>query len=117
MTINNHNGSINITETVFANIVGHVANSCYGVVGMAAKNTADGLVSLLKKDHYEKGVQVLPEEDGVIVEMHIVVLYGVNLPAVTRSIAKEVKYNVEQMTGFKVKKVNVYIDGMKVIKD
>ncbi len=115
MTINNHNGSINITETVFANIVGHVANSCYGVVGMAAKSATDGLVSLLKKDHYEKGVQILQEEDGVVVEMHIVVLYGVNLPAVTRSIAKEIKYNVEQMTGFNVKKVNVHIDGIKTV--
>ena len=114
MTVNNHNGTINITETVFANIVGHVANSCYGVVGMAAKSAGDGLVSLLKKDHYEKGVKVLSDGDGIIVEMHIVVLYGVNLPAVTRSIAKEVKYNVEQMTGFAVKKVNILIDGMKV---
>ena len=113
MTVNNHNGTINITETVFANIVGHVANSCYGVVGMAAKSASDGIVSLLKKDHYEKGVKIIPEGDGIIVEMHIVVLYGVNLPAVTRSIAKEVKYNVEQMTGFTVKKVNIFIDGMK----
>ena len=64
MTIDNHNGSINITETVFANIVGHVANSCYGVVGMAAKSATDGLVSLLKKDHYEKGQKSLfPEGD------------------------------------------------------
>ncbi len=113
MTVNNHNGTINITETVFANIVGNVANSCYGVVGMAAKSAGDGIVSLLKKDHYEKGVKVLPEADGIVVEMHIVVLYGVNLPAVTRSISKEVKYMVEQMTGFTVKKVNIFIDGMK----
>ncbi len=113
MTINNHNGTINITETVFANIVGNVANSCYGVVGMAAKSAGDGIVSLLKKDHYEKGVKIIPDGDGVIVEMHIVVLYGVNLPAVTRSISKEVKYMVEQMTGFTVKKVNIFIDGMK----
>ena len=113
MTIDNHNGSINITETVFANIVGHAANSCYGVVGMAAKSAADGLVSLLKKDHYEKGVQVLQEEDGIIVELHIVALYGMNLPAITRSIAKEIKYNVEQMTGFNVKKVNIFVDGIK----
>lgn len=113
MTVNNHNGSITITETVFANIVGHVANSCYGVVGMAAKSAGDGIVSLLKKDHYEKGVKVIPEGNSIIVEMHIVVLYGVNLPAVTRSIAKEVKYNVEQMSGFTVKKVNIFIDGMK----
>ncbi len=113
MTINNHNGDIHITETVFANIVGHVANACYGVVGMAAKSAGDGIVSLLKKDHYEKGVKIIPGDDGIIVEMHIVVLYGVNLPAVTRSIAKEVKYMVEQMTGFAVKKVNIFIDGMK----
>ena len=114
MTINNHNGDINITETVFANIVGHVANGCYGVVGMAAKSAGDGIVALLKKDHYEKGVRVTPVEDGIEVEMHIIVLYGVNLPAVTRSISKEVKYNVEKMTGFTVKKVNICIDGMKV---
>ena len=113
MTVNNHNGTVNITETVFANIVGHVANSCYGVVGMAAKSAGDGIVSLLKKDHYEKGVRVIPDGNGVIVEMHIVVVYGVNLPAATRSIAKEVKYHVEQMTGFTVKKVNIFIDGMK----
>lgn len=113
MTVNNHNGTVNITETVFANIVGHVANSCYGVVGMAAKSAGDGIVSLLKKDHYEKGVRIIPDGNAVIVEMHIVVIYGVNLPAVTRSIAKEVKYNVEQMTGFTVKKVNIFIDGMK----
>lgn len=114
MTIQNHNGEIRIAGTVFANIVGHVANSCYGVVGMAAKSAGDGIVSLLRRDHYEKGVKVTPAENGLLVEMHIVVLYGVNLPAVTRSIAKEVKYMVEQMTGFTVKKVNIFIDGMKV---
>ena len=114
MTIKNHNGEINITESVFANIVGNVANNCYGVVGMAAKNARDGLVSLLKKDNYEKGVKVISTEGGIVIEMHIIVLYGVNLPAVTRSIAKEVKYNVEAMSGFKVKKVNIFIDGMKV---
>ncbi len=115
MTVTNHNGNINITEAVFANIVGQVATSCYGVVGMAAKNAGDGIVSLLKKNHYEKGVKVYPEGEGLVVEMHIVVLYGVNLPAVTRSISKEVKYNVEQMTGFNVKKVNIFIDGMKAL--
>ena len=114
MTVTNKDGRINIADAVFANIVGHVANSCYGVVGMAAKSAGDGIVSLLKKDHYDKGVRVIPDGNGVIVEMHIVVVYVVNLPAATRSIAKEVKYNVEQMTGFTVKKVNIVIDGMKV---
>ena len=49
----------------------------------------------------------------LIIDVHIIVSYGINLPAISGSIAKEVKYIVEKMTGFKVKKVNVYIDAMK----
>ncbi len=113
LDIKNHNGQINITQTVFAQIVGNVINNCFGVVGMASKNTAEGIVSLLKKDNYEKGVRVTSDGNDLIIDVHIIVSYGVNLPAISRSIAKEVKYIVEKMTGFAVKKVNVYIDAMK----
>lgn len=113
LEIKNHNGEITISQTVFANIVGNVINNCYGVVGMASKNTAEGIVSLLKKENYDKGVKVTAEGDNLIIDVHIIVSYGINLPAISGSIAKEVKYIVEKMTGFKVKKVNVYIDAMK----
>ncbi len=113
LEIKNHNGQITISQTVFANIVGHVINNCYGVVGMAAKNTAEGIVSLLKKENYDKGVKVTADGDNLIIDVHIIVCYGINLPAISGSIAKEVKYIVEKMTGFRVKKVNVYIDAMK----
>lgn len=113
LDIKNHNGQITISKTVFANIVGHVINNCYGVVGMASKSTAEGIVSLLKKENYEKGVSVVAEDDSLVIDVHIIVSYGINLPAISRSIAKEVKYIVEKMTGFKVKRVNVCIDAMK----
>ena len=113
LEIKNHNGEITISQTVFANIVGNVINNCYGVVGMASKNTAEGIVSLLKKENYDKGVKVTADGDNLVIDVHIIVSYGINLPAISGSIAKEVKYIVEKMTGFKVKKVNVYIDAMK----
>ena len=113
LELKNHNGEITISQTVFANIVGNVINNCYGVVGMASKNTAEEIVSLLKKENYDKGVKVTAEGDNLIIDVHIIVSYGINLPAISGSIAKEVKYIVEKMTGFKVKKVNVYIDAMK----
>ena len=113
LELKNHNGEITISQTVFANIVGNVINNCYGVVGMASKNTAEGIVSLLKKENYDKGVKVTAEGDNLIIDVHIIVSYGINLPAISGSIAKEVKYIVEKMTGFTVKKVNVYIDAMK----
>ena len=110
LEIKNHNGEITISQTVFANIVGNVINNCYG---MASKNTAEGIVSLLKKENYDKGVKVTAEGNNLIIDVHIIVSYGINLPAISGSISKEVKYIVEKMTGFKVKKVNVYIDAMK----
>ena len=113
LEIKNHNGEITISQTVFANIVGNVINNCYGVVGMASKNTAEGIVSLLKKENYDKGVKVTAEGNNLIIDVHIIVSYGINLPAISGSISKEVKYIVEKMTGFKVKKVNAYIDAMK----
>lgn len=111
--IKNHNGEIVIYQNVFANIVGNIINDCYGVVGMAAKSTTEELVSLVRKDNYDKGVKVKAEGEQLIIDVHIIVVYGVNLQAITRSMAKEVKYIMEKMTGFKVKAVNIYVDAMK----
>ena len=114
LDIKNHNGVITISQTVFAHIVGNVINNCFGVVGMAAKSKTEGIVSLLKRENYEKGVRVTADGNSVVIDVHIIVSYGVNLPAISRSISKEVKYIVEKMTGFTVKRVNVYIDAMKI---
>ena len=113
LQIKNHNGEISIHDNVFANIVGNIVNNCFGVVGMAAKSATEGIVSLLRNDNYDKGVKVFVDNGALIIDMHIIVSYGVNLPTVTDSIINETKYSVEKITGFKVKKVNVYIDSMK----
>lgn len=113
ITIKNHNGEIGISENVFASIVGTVANNCFGVVGMAASGVGDGIVALLKKENYNRGVKVTAEGEDLILELHIIVSYGVNLPAISHSIIQEAKYAVEQKTGFHVKRVNVCIDAMK----
>ncbi len=113
--IKNHNGTIGISENVFATIVGSVINNCYGVVGMASSGAKDGIVSLLKKDSYSRGIRVnAAGDDALVIDIHIVVSYGVNLPVISHSIVKEVRYMVEKVSGFRVKKINVHIDAMKV---
>ena len=114
ITIKNHNGEIAIQEAVFGNVVGHVVNNCFGVVGMAAASAKDGIVSLLKNENYARGVKVTGDGEALCLELHIIVSYGVNLPEISRSITKETKYIVEKMTGFHVKSVRVCIDAMKL---
>ena len=91
----NENGVISISKDVIAKIVGYVANRCFGVVGMASKSATDGIVSILRKEHLEKGVNIHVTENGLLLEIHIVVNYGYNIPAITDSIIHEVIYIFE----------------------
>ena len=53
------------------------------------------------------------ENDKLIVDLHITVIYGMNIAAISRSIVNKVRYVIEQATGLDVKKVNVFVDDLK----
>ena len=112
---NNDNGSVNISTSVYTEIVGTAAANCFGVKGMAARSVKDGVYHLLRKESVGKGVNVEFHDDGSIsVDLHIVVDNGVNLNAVGASIISEVRYVVSKCTGTEVRAVNVYIDSMMI---
>ena len=113
VTIENKYGIIQISTEVLGNLVGYAATACFGVVGMANKNKTDGIVSLLRRDALDKGVKVTVEEDRLVVDLHIMVEYGVNIPAISRSIINRVKYYVKTTTGLEIKTVNVCVDGRR----
>ena len=106
-------GDVIISQDVIASLVSHAAMSCFGVVGMASRNPTDGIVSHLRKEGFEKGVKVVANDNQVKIDVHIIVTYGVNIPAITESIINEVSYVIENTTGFKVDEVTVYVDSMK----
>ena len=114
LEIKNHNGEITISQTVFANIVGNVINNCYGVVGMASRNKKDGIVNLLKPDSMTKGISITVEEGGVIVEIHLIVEYGININTICKSIVNRVRYTIENTVGIKVNRINVRVEGVRV---
>ncbi len=111
--IENANGAIEFSAEVLANIVGIAATECYGVYGMSSKNAAEDIVTILKWENYEKGVKVSLEDGKLLIDLHIIVMYGVNIMAITRSIVEKVKYYVEEMSGLPVGKVTVFVDHMK----
>ena len=112
---NNENGSVNISTSVYTEIVGTAASNCFGVKGMAARSVTDGVYHLLRKESMGKGVRVqFHEDDTISIDLHIMVGDGVNLNAVGNAIIDEVRYMVESCTGTKVRDVNVYIDSMMI---
>ena len=109
-------GIITVSTDVIAKYAGTVAVECFGIVGLAAVNVKDGLVRLLKKDSLTHGIQVsISDENEITIDFHVIVAYGVSISAVTDNLISNVKYKVEEFSGMKVDKINIYIEGVRVI--
>ena len=109
-------GYITIDPEVVAKYAGTVAVECFGIVGMAAVSMRDGLVKLLKKESLTHGIQVeISDENELTINFHVIVSYGVSISAVSENLVNNVKYKVEEFTGMKVDKINIYVEGVRVI--
>lgn len=114
--IKNQLGNISIDDNVIATLAGISAMESYGIVGMASKNAADGLFELLKWDSLSKGVKVSSKGDSLVIDLHVILEYGVKISVVAENIIDRVKFSVENLTGFKVDKINVHVQGIRVEK-
>lgn len=79
-----------------------------GIVALAIKEVEG--VELL--DGKKKGLKLYFEKDGIYAEISVNVDYGYSVPDVAFKIQQAVKHNVEAMTEFKVKRVDVYVVGV-----
>ena len=107
-------GKVSIREEVIATISGVAAMECYGLVGMAPRSIQDELTDLLRRDNFERGVDIQFNEDSVTIQLYIVVEYGVKISEVARNVQERVKYAVETMLGLNVDSVNVKVQSVRV---
>lgn len=109
-------GRIDISEEVIATIAGAAAIECYGLVGMASKKSSDKFTELLGRENLAKGVVVSIHGDEVIVDLYIIVGYGVKISEVASNVMERVRYTTENLTGLKVAQVNVNVQGVRVLE-
>ena len=113
--ISNPQGDVMIRTDVIAKYAGSMAVECFGIVGMASVSMKDGLVHLLKKDSITRGINVSLEDNELTIDFHVIVSYGVSILAVYNNLTDSVKYHVVEFTGIRVKKINMYVEGVRVI--
>lgn len=110
-------GNINISIDAIASLAGGVVTECYGVVGMASqKFVKDGIAELLKKENYTKGVVVREKDDQLELDLYIIVSHGVKISAVVTEVQKKVKYVLEKSLELDFNAINIYVQGVKVMK-
>ena len=112
--IRNDIGTIYITEDVMLKVAGYAALESYGIVAMSSKRAKDGLVQWLGRENLSKGIQIKMVDDMLDVELFIIVEYGISIAEVCKTIVDTVRYKLESMTGVKVRRVNISVEGVRV---
>jgi uncharacterized alkaline shock family protein YloU len=103
-------GRITIAPDTIAQLVGHTAAECYGVVAMGGKSR---VARMLTRERATQGIDVEPRDDGLVVDLHVVLEYGLNLAEVAATIRSRVAYEVERLTGLTVAAVEVHIEDVR----
>ncbi|HSB00572.1 MAG TPA: Asp23/Gls24 family envelope stress response protein [Anaerolineales bacterium] len=106
-------GGIHISPNAVATIAYHATLESYGVVGLAPKNLADGLVKTITREP-SRGVSVRYNGEDIDIDIHIIVEYGTRINSVAESVANTVRFHVEKALGLKVNAVNVHVAGLRI---
>lgn len=107
---------ITVTDGALATIIGLAAHEVPGVVGMAPASLGEGLKRILGVAQADEGVEVRRTQlDGgevTDVDLHVVVAYGVNIPAVADSIRERVSYAAKTYAGVTLNAIRIHIAGV-----
>ncbi|NLG99934.1 MAG: Asp23/Gls24 family envelope stress response protein [Chloroflexi bacterium] len=110
---NNPLGNIYVSYRAISTVAYQSALQSYGVVGLAAKNLAEGLAQVLVKDP-ALGVDVRYDDRAIQIDLFIIVEYGTRIKSVAASVSDNVRYQVEKVFGLPVSQVNVHIRGLRI---
>ena len=113
MANEHRNGTIKISDEVIAVCAANATLKTKGVADLAGDFTNMLSKSILGKELLSKGVKVSQTEEGVIVDVFVIVDYKGNIPSVAWDIQEHVKNEIIEMTELKVNAVNINIQGVQ----
>jgi uncharacterized alkaline shock family protein YloU len=109
-----HRGKIEVSPQAIGTIAGRAVSECYGVVGIAGKRLHNGTAELLPAERYYQGIEVLFSNEQIIIDLYVVLEYGLRISEIAHNIMGNVKFAVEKMLGVPVVQVNVNVQGLRV---
>ncbi len=111
-------GKVNIADDVIGVISTIAASEIKGIKALNG-TFQDDVLELIGKKSFNKGIQVVMNENVVLVDLSVIVDYGSKIHEVAKEVQENVKLAIESMTGLEVAAVNVSIEGIntKIEKD
>ena len=108
-------GNLHVANDVLADMIGNAALECYGVVGMAEQLQGAESVRLLAGQRLRKGVLVSSNEEGLKVDLHVVLENGVNMKSVCANLASAVTFTLQEIAEIDPAKlkIGIHVDALK----
>ncbi len=111
--VNNHIGTIGVSSKYLRSLIAQTAQSCFGVSGMNSYGAVQSVGNLFRRRSGENdGVIIHQNDNKLVIDLHITVTYGVNVGAISESIAHKVSYVLTDRAGIEVESVNVFVDAL-----
>jgi uncharacterized alkaline shock family protein YloU len=107
-------GRIEVSPTAISSLSSQAVLECYGVVGMATKDLATGIVEILQPTSHRRGVDISIDSGHIVIDLYVVIEYGTPIATIARNIQSVVKYTVETALGQRVDAVNVHVQDLRV---
>src|SRR5437660_7101041 len=106
-------GRVEVFPAAVGAIVAHAALRCYGISGMAARGLRDGVAELLRRENSDRGVEVVPVDGGISIDVFVIVQHGVRISEVAHNLQETVRFETERSVGVPVIQVNVNVQGVR----
>lgn len=105
-------GKIEVLPNAIHSIAVQAISECYGVVGIAAPRLHFGQPVILSAEHQNQGVQVRILNDQIVLDVYVVLEYGLRISEIGHNIMSSVRFSLEKMLGVPVARVNVNVQGL-----
>ncbi len=78
----------------------------------AGAGFTDNLQNMLSRDKTSPGIKISEEDDRLVINLEIIVYFGVNIPQLCYDIQSKIKNDLENNAGVNVKAVNIKVEGL-----
>jgi uncharacterized alkaline shock family protein YloU len=105
-------GKIEVLPNAIHTIAVQATTACYGVLGLASPRLHYGQAQLLPAERCNQGVRVNIVNDQLVIDIYVVLEYGLRISEIGHNIMSSVKFSTEKMLGVPVAQVNINVQGL-----
>jgi len=106
-------GKVEISQDVIEVIASICASEVAGVFAMQG-NFTTGVAERLGVKNHRKGVKVEFTDDGIMMDLFVVLKSGVSIPKVAATLQENIRQTLKTMTALEISEINVHVVGIEM---